>query len=228
MWNGKYKAVTFSYDDGPVQDLRMAEILNHYHLKATFNVCSGFFWREGNPDYKDKSGNYASLNELKTWLAGHEIAIHSVNHPGLADCTEEQMFREIAEDKKALEKAFGKTIKGMAYPFGSYNPRVMQTAANCGIHYARTVKSSYSFQLPINRFEFHPTCHHGDEKLEMLMEEFNAAVPSEENPVLLYIWGHSWEFDGSPDGWKRLDRICRKLADRDDIFYGTNAEVLNL
>ena len=37
---GRAKAVTFSYDDGVVQDKRLAEIFNKYGIKATFNFNS--------------------------------------------------------------------------------------------------------------------------------------------------------------------------------------------
>ena len=40
MWNGKKKAITFSFDDGVRQDVRLIEILNRYNLKATFNLNS--------------------------------------------------------------------------------------------------------------------------------------------------------------------------------------------
>ena len=43
MWNGKKKAVTFSFDDGIEQDVRAIEILDKYGLKATFNLNSGKF-----------------------------------------------------------------------------------------------------------------------------------------------------------------------------------------
>ena len=42
-WNGKKKAITFSFDDGILQDIRAIEILNRYGLKATFNISTGFF-----------------------------------------------------------------------------------------------------------------------------------------------------------------------------------------
>lgn len=35
------KLVTFSFDDGNTDDIRLVEILNRYGLKATFNLCSG-------------------------------------------------------------------------------------------------------------------------------------------------------------------------------------------
>lgn len=34
---GKAKAVTFSYDDGVIQDRRLAELFDKYGLKGTFN-----------------------------------------------------------------------------------------------------------------------------------------------------------------------------------------------
>ena len=40
MWNGKKKAITFSFDDGVTQDRRLVEIFNKYGLKATFNLNS--------------------------------------------------------------------------------------------------------------------------------------------------------------------------------------------
>ena len=40
MWNNKKKAITFSFDDGVTQDIRLIEILNRYGLKGTFNINS--------------------------------------------------------------------------------------------------------------------------------------------------------------------------------------------
>lgn len=37
----KIKAVSFSFDDGNIDDIRLVEILNKYGLKATFNLNSG-------------------------------------------------------------------------------------------------------------------------------------------------------------------------------------------
>ena len=41
MFDGKMKAVTFSYDDAVTQDKRLIEIFHKYDLKATFNLNSG-------------------------------------------------------------------------------------------------------------------------------------------------------------------------------------------
>ena len=40
MWNGKRKALTFSYDDGVQEDKRLVALLNRYGMKGTFNLGS--------------------------------------------------------------------------------------------------------------------------------------------------------------------------------------------
>ena len=42
MWNGKLKAITFSYDDAVTQDIRMIELMDKYGLKGTFNLNSEY------------------------------------------------------------------------------------------------------------------------------------------------------------------------------------------
>ena len=44
---GKGKACTLSYDDGVVQDRRLAELLRRYGVKCTFNLGSAV--SRGNP-----------------------------------------------------------------------------------------------------------------------------------------------------------------------------------
>ncbi len=47
MFQGKMKAVTFSYDDGVTQDQRLIALLNKYGLKCTFNLNSEFLGTAG-------------------------------------------------------------------------------------------------------------------------------------------------------------------------------------
>lgn len=47
MFQGKMKAVTFSYDDAVTQDQRLIRIFNKYGLKCTFNLNSGLLGTPG-------------------------------------------------------------------------------------------------------------------------------------------------------------------------------------
>ena len=114
-------------------------------------------------------------------------------------------------------------MQGMAYAYGAYNDEVKNIVKECGLRFARTVRSTHSFEPQTDLLEFHPTCHHNDEKLFELAEKF-LALP-DDTPALFYVWGHSYEFDGD-DNWDRIEKFCRMMAGKDDIFYGTNSEVL--
>lgn len=50
---------------------------------------------------------------------------------------------------------------------------------------------------------------------------------SPDTPQLFYVWGHSYEFDAH-DTWGKFEEFCRLIAGHDDIFYGTNREVLGI
>ena len=109
MWNGKKKAVTFSFDDGVTQDIRLIEMLNHYGLKATFNLNSGLLGRTNELSRNGKNVRHDRIatNDIKTVYAGHEVAVHTLTHPTLTALDEEEIIRQVEEDRKALKKSFG-------------------------------------------------------------------------------------------------------------------------
>lgn len=223
MFNGKNKAITFSYDDGVYQDARLAEIFNRYGLKCTFNLNSALFDPKNNWTYRNAHCAHMREDELKSALAGHEIAVHGARHLDLTKLSREEIIDELKQDKADLERMWNTEIKGMAYAYGAYNEEIKQAVRDCGLVFARTVKPTHSFELQTDLAEFHPTCHHNDEKLFELAERF-LALP-DDTPALFYVWGHSYEFDGD-DNWDRIEKFCKMVSGRDDIFYGTNSEVL--
>ena len=61
--------------------------------------------------------------------------------------------------------------------------------------------------------------------LFQLASSFIEAEPAEDEQMLFYIWGHSYEFDVD-NNWDRIEKLCQMLGGRDDIFYGTNSQCL--
>lgn len=222
MWNGKKKAVTFSYDDGVTQDRRLVELLNRYGVRATFNLNSGL--QTGANQWERKGVVIRRMNQkgLPELYAGHEIAAHCLTHASLTDWDEETIYNEVWTDKRNLEKMFETEVVGMAYPFGRYHDLAVQVLKECGIRYARTTMADASFDRPTDLLRLKPTCHHNDENIWDCIETFLA---SEKEDQILYIWGHSYEFD-LDQNWDRMEEILKRVAGRDDIFYGTNRQVL--
>lgn len=223
------KAVTFSYDDGVTQDIRLVELFNRYGMKATFNLNTGIqteqsrFEIEGTPICRMNQSDH--LGQL---YRGHEIAVHGLTHASPTDIPEQEYEREFLQDAQNIETFYGKYPVGMAYAYGNYNDAVIRYLQEIGLRYGRTVESSYAFTLPRDPMRLQPTCHHQDERLFELAEAFLAADPEEAGrPLLFYVWGHSYEF-AVHDNWERMEALCRMLGGHRDIFYGTNAECFGL
>ena len=229
MWNGKKKAVTFSFDDGVLQDIRAIEILDKYGLKGTFNVNSGKF---GTKNPYETNGRIVERTlieptQVKDLYKNHEVAVHTMGHFNLTELPLSCVSWQVEKDREMLEWLTGKEIRCMAYPCGGVNNNdaVAETIkATTKIRFARTITSTYSFDLQENLFRFNPTIHFRNERLFDLVEEF-LALQTEE-PKLFYIWGHTYELDSEDGAWERFEELCRMLSNREDIFYGTNSEVL--
>jgi len=214
-WNGKRKALTFSYDDGVCQDERLAELFNRYQVKCTFNISSALLG--------DEKGRCLTLDQARKVYKGHEIAVHTLTHPHLEVLSREDVLAEVLGDKKALAAMFGAPVLGMAYPYGTYSDLVVDVLKNCGIAYSRTVEASLGFDIPKDLLRLKPTCHHDHPKMFELAEAF--LKDEGDKSLLLYIWGHSYEFD-QKDNWSRVEELLKLLSGHEDVFYGTNCDVL--
>lgn len=62
---GKFKAVTFSYDDACQSDLRLAKVLDNYRIKCTFNICSSYIGQQGRLTADEIRDNFFAIgNQL--------------------------------------------------------------------------------------------------------------------------------------------------------------------
>ena len=119
------KALTLSYDDGVVADLRLMEILDKHGIKCTFNLNSGLFGIGTRLPVEVIKEKYVS--------SAHEIAVHGYKHLALSALQAPALLMEILDDRKNLEALVGAPVTGLAYAYGYYNDRVVELLAECGI-----------------------------------------------------------------------------------------------
>lgn len=115
---GKKKCLTFSYDDAGVQDIQLIKLFDQYNIKGTFNINSGQTQKDG--PYWRVDYNRLTSEVLTEVYKNHEIAGHTYSHPDLTVLDEEDIFKEIHNDRLELEKITGRDVRGFAYPFGTY------------------------------------------------------------------------------------------------------------
>ena len=229
---GKSKALILSYDDGAKQDRQLVALMNKYQLIGTFHLNSN---KLGTNNYFD----YLNKQEIKDLYKGHEVSVHSANHPNLPDISKIDVVYEILEDRKELERLVEYPVRGMAYPFGNTNDNVIDVIKGLGIEYARTVGDSYNFEIPKDFLRWHPTMHQfskaywepnqpeNDKKeLALFYKTIDDFLQTKELAIM-DIWGHSWEMGTDQKKWYDTEKFFKLLANNPDIYYTKQIDLVD-
>lgn len=227
---GKSKAVTLSYDDGVQEDIKFLEIINKYGLKCTFNLMG--YRVNGNSPLSKEFIESEMLNK------GHEIAVHGFYHRALNLVKPVEAIRDVLNCRMTLEKTFNRIVRGMAFPdIGlnrNYYPeaysKIKPLLESLDIAYARTSGGDNdNFNLPEDWLNWIPTIHHNNANAFEYIDKFlsldvNDNYSAKRQSRLFFMWGHSYEFERA-NNWERLEEICQKLSNKEDIWYATNMEI---
>ena len=218
---GKSKALILSYDDGCVQDRQLVKLMNKYDLIGTFHLNAN----------KLGTANYLVKDEIQKLFKGHEVSVHTFNHPGLTKLSIEEIQYEIVEDRKELERLVTYPVRGMAYPFGDHNDTVIDVISKLGIEYARTVNDTYGFEIPENFLKWHPTMHQFSKaywkandplqdsiEINLFYKTIDSFLQTKDLAVL-DIWGHSWEMGSDAKKWTETERFFQVLSHQSDVYY---------
>lgn len=219
----KLKALSFSYDDGVIEDRELIKIFDRYNIKATFNVSMGKAVK--------KPERFIQPAEIKTLYKNHEVASHGYLHRTMTLLKDRSLNEEIALNQDELSKILGNPPPGFAYPYGRFTStkapiRVYEALAKNNLVYARTCKMAGNFDLPQDFLQWHPYCHHNRAKgVAKKFLDYKA-----EKMSVLIIWGHSYEFAANAkrkraENWKLIDNLCKELAHKPEIWYATMGDI---
>lgn len=223
--NEKRIAVTTSFDDAVVQDRKVVKAFNEWGLKGTFNLNSGLLLRKGKPS-TESSGRIDAC-EVPELYKGHEVAVHTVTHPSLTRLDPVQIAMQVIEDRKALEDLVGYPVRGMAYPNGAYDEKVINVLRQTGIVYSRTTENSPRCFPPAEPLAWASTAHMLSKNPCTVNENFEKLYSNVRYSGVFYIWGHTYEFDRPGADWSDLERIFKPLSGKPDVWYCTNIELFD-
>ncbi len=220
---GKTKALVMSYDDGPVEDVRLARLFDRYGIVGTFNLNSGYLgqtraWPQ--PDGDSIYQEYLSADSLERVYARHEIAAHGSYHKNFKEISDVEILEDVQSDVTNLTRLTGRNISSLAYPFGASNEHIARLVQSLGLSSARTVSDTRNFDLPTNLLLWDPTIH--DSKCLPFAETYKAHPGRELS--LLYVWGHAWELK-DPARWTTVQEFCEQIAQQEDIWYVSQGEL---
>lgn len=207
------KALVMSYDDGNTSDERLVKIFNDNGIKGTFNV-------------------YKSASEYKTRYAGHEIQAHSSMYMGINEKTaaalsqsvasSEDCIAEIAAAKVRVE-SLGGDCTGFVWPYGVPDePRKSELMPSIKDNYkwARPVSTTGKFDIPKDWYNWEATCTQNMLAADSENKLINDFLSSSDSLKLMYVWGHSYEFDSEKNAvtWEYIESFCKKLGARSDVW----------
>ena len=211
------KFFIFSIDDGTIYDKKVIDIFNKYHIKATFNLNSGlgnFVWYlDGKPIER------FDLSKNPHLYDGHEVASHSLTHPHMTMCPNEEIVRQVGEDIVNLEKIFKRDVHTFAFPFHDADDRCINIIKH--LHNIKIIRISdldQSFKMP-DRYHVRITSLNVDEAVN-LVDDF---IKDETAELFVFV-SHAYDFEVNHT-YDKLEELCQKVISQNDIKIITMGEL---
>ena len=208
------KYFVFSIDDGTIYDETTIELFNRYNIKGTFNLNSGlqdFVWYLGELPIRR-----LPLYETKRLYDGHEVASHTLTHPYLDQCPDEDIVREVNEDIANLESIFQREVTSFATPFETCGDREVEIIKNrTRATNIRLSEIDESFIKPLDSYHIKVTALDIHRALELINDFIN-----DDKAELFVYAGHSYDFYVE-DTFNLLEELVNILVNNKDTIKVT-------
>lgn len=205
----------FSFDDGSIYDLRIADMLNGYGYKATFYIPVN--WQR----YLLSKGIEPLTPENLIHIASQfTLGSHGVNHALLTQSSEKQQRQEIFESKEYWKQQ-GYTVDSFCPPRGYFNDSIKAQVIKAGYKSMRTVNVG-ALKPPEDPFETDVTVHigydrdvYGTDWLTYAKRKIDEALDMASNgeDVVYSCFGHSEEIHRYQQ-WDRVGILFRLITER--------------
>jgi peptidoglycan/xylan/chitin deacetylase (PgdA/CDA1 family) len=234
--------VTISIDDGHPTDLRTAELLHKYQLKATFYIPAT------NPEREVMSPGL-----LRQLSGAFELGGHTMNHVPLPSLPQETASSEIADCKKWLEDLTGKPAVAFCYPKGKFDRATALLVKKAGFWGARTCLFNLH-EFPDDPFLWGVSTqaysHSRMVQMRHALLERNFAGAWKYWKIyggttlwqqhflralhyvaghggIAHLYMHSWEIDGLGQ-WEVLESVFQAIANQPALVRVTNGDLFGL
>jgi len=116
------KKIALSFDAtwGSTRTPQILQILDEREIKTTFFLTN--IWLKEFPELAKEISN-----------RGHEIGLHTANHPRLTDLDQEKIKKELLDNVQMVTEITGQNPYLFRPPFGAYNNLVINTATNLNL-----------------------------------------------------------------------------------------------
>jgi glycosyltransferase involved in cell wall biosynthesis len=226
--------VTTSWDDGHRLDIKLAALLKHYGIKATFYISP--------QDRQFPPAERLAVKEIRHLAQDFEIGAHTLTHPHLDQLSTTVARREISGSKQMLEAITCKPVRAFAYPYGDYNEETKRLVQEAGFTSARTVKrfmtrsiDEMASSTSVDTFDHRRDgmmsvlrlCNRRPWQVFQLRHWDNLGKAmfalARERGEIFHLWGHSHDIEAYHD-WQRLEAFLGWLREQPDVVFCCNSD----
>jgi len=235
--------ITTSWDDGSIEDFRLAEILNKYKLQGTFYIPRANHERP-----------VITSTQIQDLSSRFEIGGHTLNHIFLTTVPAATQWDEIEGCYNWLATLTGSAPESFCVPRGLYNSKIIKMVQKAGFTHLRTTHLldingfSYSNNFPLmnTTVQLYPhskftylkhlikrgkltgiaawLAANAENELLKLTEKKLAAIRTNKHGCF-HLWGHSWEIE-QYQLWDKLEAVCKLISNQQDFSYLQNKETI--
>jgi peptidoglycan-N-acetylglucosamine deacetylase len=234
--------VTVSVDDGHLTDLRTADLLSKYDIRATFYV-----------PVRNPERPVISKSQMRQIAAKFELGGHTMNHVPLDSVPLDRAWEEISASKAWLEDLLGESVVSFCYPRGKHSARIAAMVKKAGFLGARTCFLN-RHDFPADPFMWGVSTQGRNHsrviqlRHALLERNFRGALNFlqihkattdwathfshsldwvEVNGGIAHLYFHSWEIEEAQE-WKKLEKMLRAIRERTGVKKVANGELFAL
>ncbi len=158
--------LTLSFDDGNTTDVDVVlPALAERGLEATFFIVPGWL---GNPGFITEADVCALAQD------GMKIGNHGLAHRIWTELTPDELFHEVSEGRRRLERLTGAEIRSLAVPYGAYDGPVLQMLREHGYEHVFTSDGGVADRDAWLQPREHVRADHTQPDLDRLLELLSA------------------------------------------------------
>lgn len=211
-----------SWDDGPVDDLRLIDLLHKYHAKAAFHLSPGLSDKCGRTrslwPYRGYDVIHLAISEFKGVYEEFEVASHMFHHWGAQAHTLKEFIDDAIAGRCFLEDLFQKSCRGFAWPCGQVTAEAADGLRKEGFLYGRTVeKAKGSVYECADPMRLAPSCHFQD-------PDFYSIFEKSKEYGGFYFWGHSYEMMNDDSLWNEFERKLAFISETPGMVWENVSE----
>ena len=213
------------WDDGVINDARLADLLRTHGAKATFNLNPGFMGEERIPtswrpprssewSYNGFCSGKLALKDIPEVYAGFQLASHCWRHENAGSIPDDQWIASAMAARTFLEDIVQRPCTGFAWPCGIFTPGTVAALRKAGFSYGRTTQ--YTADVLGDNPEpmaLKSSCH-------FLSRDFWRRYDEEKaRGGVFYFWGHSYEIYEYDPLWDQLEGKLRCIEEDPDAEW---------